>query len=75
MEILHTIKSNERTRSIPIVVLSSSAQEEDIRDSYLFGANSFIQKPVDFDRFMNIVGEVGVYWLMINHPPIQIMIS
>ena len=68
LEVLRKIKSDERTRIIPVVVLTSSQEEKDMVASYRLGVNSYIVKPVDFDKFVNSVGELGLYWLLINKP-------
>jgi len=69
MEVLKRIKADERTRSIPVVVLTSSREERDIVDSYRLGVNSYITKPVDFDQFTEAVRQLGLYWLLLNQPP------
>lgn len=69
MEVLRRIRGSERTRLLPVVMLTSSAEEEDIIDSYGLGANSFMRKPVDFDQFHNMVKQFGMYWLLLNEPP------
>lgn len=66
LEVLRKIKSDERTRAIPIVVLTSSTEERDIIESYELGVNSYIVKPVDFDKFINAVSEIGLYWMLLN---------
>ena len=68
LEVLEKVKADKRTRTIPIVVLTSSSEERDIVTSYTQGANSYILKPVDFDKFINAVKEVGFYWLLMNKP-------
>ncbi|HEY5994107.1 MAG TPA: response regulator [Gallionellaceae bacterium] len=70
MEVLRRIKSDERTRSIPVVVLTSSKEDRDVAESYRLGVNSFISKPVEFDEFAKVVSELGLYWLLINKPPV-----
>jgi two-component system response regulator len=69
IQVLHSLKSDERTKSIPIVVLTSSKEEPDIKECYALGVNSYIVKPVEFDKFLNAVSELGMYWLIINQPP------
>lgn len=70
LEVLARIKSDERTKRIPIVVLTSSQEERDLIESYNHGVNSYIVKPVDFDKFSEAVGEAGLYWLVVNKPPV-----
>jgi CheY-like chemotaxis protein len=67
LEVLRAIKSDPDTRSIPVVVLTSSTEETDLVRSYELGVNSYIQKPVDFDKFREIVKQLGLYWLVVNH--------
>lgn len=69
LEVLKKIKSDERTRKIPVVVLTSSREENDIITSYNLGVNSYIVKPVDFEQFSKTVKELGLYWLLINQFP------
>ena len=69
MEVLAEIRSNERTRYTPVIVLTSSSEDEDMRKSYGGGANSFVRKPVDFERFTDAVRILGVYWLLHNEVP------
>jgi CheY-like chemotaxis protein len=69
IEVLRQVKADERTRTIPVVVLTSSRQDPDIQECYELGANSYIVKPVDFDKFAVAVAEVGYYWLLLNQPP------
>jgi len=70
MEVLKRLKADARTKAIPVVILTSSKEERDLASGYNLGANSYIQKPVDFDRFREIVKTVGLYWLVINQPPV-----
>jgi CheY-like chemotaxis protein len=69
LEVLRRIKADPRTRLIPVVVLTSSRQERDIVESYQLGVNSYIVKPVDFERFTAAVKELGLYWLLLNELP------
>ena len=69
LEVLRRLKSDERTHLIPVVILTSSQEESDIQQSYELGANSFIVKPVDYDKFSRAVGEMGEYWLSMNKGP------
>jgi two-component system response regulator len=69
LEVLRKVKSDERTKVIPVVVLTSSKEESDLVESYRLGANSYITKPVDFDKFAQTVSEMGLYWLLVNQPP------
>jgi two-component system, response regulator len=68
LEVLRKIKSDERTKLIPVVVLTSSKEDQDIVESYKLGVNSYIVKPVDFDKFAQAVSELGFYWLLLNQP-------
>ena len=70
LEVLRRIKSDPRTRTIPVVVLTSSKEQNDIVESYSMGVNSYIVKPVNFDRFAAAVQELGMYWLLLNQPPV-----
>lgn len=69
LEVLREIRADERTRKLPVAVLTSSKEERDIIESYNLGVNSYIVKPVDFDKFIECVKEIGFYWLLINQPP------
>ncbi len=69
IEVLRQIRSHPNTKCIPVVVLTTSSQMKDKRDSYTEGANSYIQKPVDFELFMNVTKQLGLYWLTVNDPP------
>ena len=69
MEVLRRLKSDARTRLIPVVILTSSKEERDLANGYHLGVNSYIQKPVDFEQFRETVKNVGLYWLVINQAP------
>ncbi len=68
-EVLKRVRSNERTKLIPIVILTSSKEERDLINGYSLGANSYIRKPVDFEQFTEAIRELGLYWILINEPP------
>ena len=70
IEVLVKIKSNEGTKKIPVVILTSSKEDPDIRKCYELGVNSYVVKPVEFDTFYKVVSEVGLYWMIANQPPI-----
>lgn len=69
LEVLRRLKGDPRTQAIPVVVLTSSTEESDMKECYRLGVNSFISKPVEFDAFMKVVGELGFYWLLVNRLP------
>jgi len=69
LEVLRQIRSDERTKFIPVVVLTSSNQDRDRLESYKLGVNSYIVKPVEFDSFARSVAEIGFYWVLLNQPP------
>lgn len=69
LEVLRRIRLNEATRLYPVVVLTSSREEQDLIASYSRGANSYIRKPVDFQQFLEAVRNLGLYWLLLNEPP------
>jgi CheY-like chemotaxis protein len=71
LEVLKQLKSDPRTKALPVVVLTSSKQEQDLVRSYQSGVNSYIQKPVDFDQFRAVIKRLGFYWLLVNEPPPQ----
>jgi two-component system response regulator len=68
LEVLQRVKADPRTRMIPIVVLTSSREESDIVESYQLGVNSYIVKPMDFEQFTEAARQLGLYWLLLNHP-------
>jgi two-component system response regulator len=68
LEVLRRVRDDERTRLLPVVILTSSNEERDVINGYKLGTNSFVQKPVDFGAFMDAVGQLGLYWLMLNQP-------
>lgn len=67
-ELLQVIRGDARTKSLPVVVLTTSTERFDVEASYALGVNSYIQKPVDFEQFVWAVKQVGMYWLVLNHP-------
>jgi CheY-like chemotaxis protein len=68
MEVLRRVKEDERTKAIPVVVLTSSKEDRDVAESYQLGVNSYISKPVEFDAFARTINELGLYWLVVNRP-------
>ncbi len=70
LEVLRQLKGDARAKAVPVVILTSSKEERDLVESYNLGANSYIQKPVDFDQFRETVKRVGLYWLVVNQPPV-----
>ncbi|MDR7415058.1 MAG: response regulator [Armatimonadota bacterium] len=69
LEVLQRIRADERTRLVPVVVLTSSREEQDLVASYRLGCNSYVRKPVDFQQFTEAVRQLGLYWLLLNEPP------
>lgn len=69
LEVLRAIKSDPRSKAIPVVILTSSREERDLVESYKLGVNAYVQKPVDFEQFRSVVKELGLFWLVINQPP------
>ena len=68
LEVLRRMKSSEQTRAIPVVVVTSSVEDPDMKSAYILGANSYVVKPVQFEAFIEAMSKVGLYWLMVNHP-------
>ena len=68
LEVLKVVKADERTAHIPIVVVTSSKEEPDMKEAYALGANSYVVKPVDFEQFSNAMNSLGLYWLLVNQP-------
>jgi len=69
LEVLRAVKQDARTKSVPVVVVTSSREDPDVKTAYELGANSYVVKPVDFESFTEAIGSVGLYWLLINQPP------
>jgi two-component system, response regulator len=67
--VLEQIKSDTRTKAIPVILLTSSKEERDVARSYMLGVNSYIQKPVNFTEFQDVVKQLGMYWLLVNSKP------
>lgn len=69
LEVLRQIKNDPRTKTIPVVILTASREERDLVNGYQLGVNAYIQKPVDFEQFREMVKQVGLFWLVVNQPP------
>ncbi len=69
LEVLQRVRADERTKLLPVVILTSSKEEQDLMNGYLQGANSYIRKPVDFSAFVEVAGQLGLYWLVMNESP------
>ena len=70
-EVLERVRADERTRLLPVVILTSSRERRDVLEGYGLGANSYVRKPVDFKRFLEVVGQLMLYWLGLNESPLQ----
>ena len=69
LDVLREIKGNPRTKAIPVVIMTSSREEQDLVESYKLGVNAYVQKPVDFEQFRNMVKDLGLFWVVMNQPP------
>jgi two-component system response regulator len=69
LEVLRALKENERTRSVPVVIVTSSKEDPDIKAAYALGTNGYVVKPVEFEAFADAVSKLGLYWLLVNQPP------
>ena len=69
LEVLRRIRADKRTRTLPVVILTSSKEEKDLAEGYEYGANSYVRKPVDFNEFIEAIQHLGLYWLVLNKTP------
>ncbi len=69
LEVLRRLRADERTRHLPVVILTSSREEQDVLQGYELGCNSYVRKPVEFEQFVRAVGSMGLYWMLLNEPP------
>ena len=69
LEVLRRLRSDARTSLVPVVILTSSAEDEDVIESYRLGANAYVRKPVDYERFLEAAKQLGMFWLLVNRPP------
>ncbi len=69
LEVLKRLRADPRTELVPVIILTSSNEDSDLLSGYKLGCNSYIRKPVDFDKFVDAVGQLGLYWLVFNEPP------
>jgi CheY-like chemotaxis protein len=69
LEVLRRIRADERTRQVPVVILTSFSTPDDVAAAYRYGANSYVRKPADFDQFAEVIHQLGLYWLVVNEPP------
>ena len=69
LEVLKRVRANEHLRLLPVVILTSSKEDQDVINGYRLGCNSYVRKPVDFDEFMRAANQLGLYWLLLNEPP------
>ncbi len=75
IEVLRSIRSNPLTRHLPVVIVTSSQEEPDLKECYRLGANSYVVKPVEFDTFSKAISDLGFYWLILNKPPLQVEVK